>query len=273
MEDCKDKEVERTHFSMLTLERRQKILQWILREGRAEVAELASAFGVSAMTIRRDLKALEDEGFLARSRGGALPRGGLIGEIPYRSKATTHLELKRGIARLAAELVEDNSTVILDAGSTTLEVARCLKRSKQGLTVVTNDLNIAMELADVPGFKVLITGGEVQPGVYCLLGEEAVGFLRAISVNIAFLGAGAVDLTGLYTPTLDKVHLKKAMIASAAQAVLVADHTKFGKKAFAKVCDLKALDCIISDDRLPSQMVTEMKRRGVNLILAKPDEG
>ncbi|SMB89696.1 transcriptional regulator, DeoR family [Thermanaeromonas toyohensis ToBE] len=256
---------------MLTLERRQKILQWILREGRAEVAELASAFGVSTMTIRRDLKALENEGLLARSRGGALSRNGLIGEIPYRSKVTSHLELKRGIAKVAAGLVENNSTVILDAGSTTLEVARCLKKSKENLTIVTNDLNIAIELADVPGFKVLTTGGEVQPGVYCLLGEEALAFLRSISVNIAFLGAGAVDLAGLYTPTLDKVHLKRAMVASAAKAVLVADHTKFGRKAFAKVCELKVVDLIITDNQLAPQIVAEMERQGINLILAEPD--
>jgi len=257
---------------MLTLERRQKILQWILKEGRAEVGELASAFGVSTMTIRRDLKALEEEGLLTRSRGGALPKNGLIGEIPYRSKATSHLELKKGIAKVAADLVENNDTVILDAGSTTLEVARCLKRSKENLTIVTNDLNIAMELADVPGFKVLTTGGEVQPGVYCLLGEEALSFLRSITVNIAFLGAGAVDLGGLYTPTLDKVHLKRAMIGSAGKAVLVADHTKFGRKAFAKVCELKAVDLIITDNGLDPQMVAEMKRLGISLILAEPEE-
>ncbi|MCG0277972.1 MAG: DeoR/GlpR family DNA-binding transcription regulator [Thermanaeromonas sp.] len=257
---------------MLTLERRQKILQWVLREGRAEVGELASAFGVSTMTIRRDLKALEDEGLLTRSRGGALPKNGLIGEIPYRSKATSHLELKKGIAKVAADLVENNDTVILDAGSTTLEVARCLKRSKENLTIVTNDLNIAMELADVPGFKVLTTGGEVQPGVYCLLGEEALSFLRSITVNIAFLGAGAVDLTGLYTPTLDKVYLKRAMIGSAGKVVLVADHTKFGRKAFAKVCELKAMDFIITDNGLAPQVVAEIERLGVNLILAEPEK-
>lgn len=258
---------------MLTLERRQKILQWIIREGRAEVSELASAFGVSAMTIRRDLRALENEGLLARARGGALPKNGFIREVPYQSKAASHLELKRSIASVAASMVENGDSVILDAGSTTLEIARCLKKSKDNLTVVTTDLNIALELADAPGFKVLTTGGQVQPGVYCLLGEEAVSFLRSISVNIAFLGAGAIDVAeGLYTPTLEKAPLKRAMIASATKAVLVADHNKFGHRAFAKVCGLEVIDVIVTDEYIKSDIVAEMERRGIRVVLARAKE-
>lgn len=258
---------------MLTLERRRKILQWIARRGKAEVMELAANFGVSPMTIRRDLKALEQEGLLLRARGGALANGSFVEEVPYRCKVAANIELKRLIAEKACSLIKNGDSIVLDAGSTTLEVARCLKKSGKNLTVVTNDLNIALELADTSNIKVLTTGGQVQSGIYCLLGEEAIDFIRSVSVNISFLGAGAIDTDlGLYTPTLEKAHLKRAMITCAAKSVVVADHTKFGHRAFARVCGLESINTVITDSGIDKEIKAQMESLQIKVILASPEK-
>ncbi|HEX3015371.1 MAG TPA: DeoR/GlpR family DNA-binding transcription regulator [Desulfobacteria bacterium] len=257
---------------MLTAERRKRILEFISREGRAEVAELAEYFGVSGMTIRRDLNALDANGLLERAHGGAVANGSFAREVPYRFKAISNIDLKRQIARAAAALVKDGDTLILDAGSTALEIAKQLKKQKNGLTIVTPDLKIAIELADVPGFKVLTTGGMVQCETYCCLGEEALTFLKTISVNIAFIGTPSIDLaSGLYTPTLAKAHLKKAMINSANQVVIAADHTKFGRRAFSKICGFESVHSVISDNQLSSPSVAKLEQMGIKVILAQAE--
>lgn len=250
-------------------ERRKMILKCIADEGRVEVNELAETFGVSVMTIRRDLKQLEQKGFLTRTWGGAIASEDFIDEIPYKQKAMANTELKQSIAKIAVKLVNENDSVILDAGSTTLEIAKILKSERKYLTVVTNDLKIALELADTPHIKVYTTGGYVQSGVYCLMGDEALSFLRSINSNIAFIGAGAIDVdAGVYTPTMEKAHLKRAMIQNTATAVLVADHTKFGRQAFAKVCEIEQFDVIITNECISNEIISQIEDRGVKTIMA-----
>ncbi|NLI91122.1 MAG: DeoR/GlpR transcriptional regulator [Peptococcaceae bacterium] len=255
---------------MLTEERRKGILDFVTKEGRAEVAELAEHFQVSTMTIRRDLNALNSKGLLERARGGALANESLVNEIPYKVKATSNVDIKKSIAQEAVSFVKDGDSVILDAGSTTLQIAKQLKLIKKDITVVTNDLNIALELADDPNVKVITTGGRVQPGTYSLYGEDAVTFITSVSVNIVFLGGSAIDTTsGVYTPTLEKAHLKRAMINSAAKIILAADHTKFGNRAFAKVCDFDEVDVVISDNKLDSISIQQIEKMGISLKLCK----
>jgi DeoR/GlpR family transcriptional regulator of sugar metabolism len=255
---------------MLTEERRKGILDFVTKEGRAEVAELAEHFQVSTMTIRRDLNALNSKGLLERARGGALANESLVNEIPYKVKATSNVEIKKSIAQEAVRLVRDGDSLILDAGSTTLEIAKQLKLARKDITVLTNDLNIALELADEPNLRVITTGGRVQPGTYSLFGEEALDFITSVSVNTVFLGGGAIDTTsGVYTPTLEKAYIKRAMISSAAKIVLVADHTKFGCRAFAKVCDFNEVDVVISDKELDPISIQQIEKMGIELKLCK----
>lgn len=250
-------------------ERRNMILKCIASEGRAEVNKLAETFGVSVMTIRRDLKELEQKGFITRTWGGAIASESFIDEIPYKQKAVTNIELKESIARMAAKLINKNDSVILDAGSTTLEIAKILRVESKSLTIVTNDLNIALELADVPQIKVYTTGGYVQSMVYCLIGDEALNFINSINSNIAFIGAGAIDLdTRVYTPTMEKAHLKRAMIQNTANAVLVADYTKFGHRAFAKVCEIEQFDMVITNEGIPDEIVDQIENKGIKAIMA-----
>ncbi len=250
-----------------TRERRKKILDWLRQHGQVQVRAMAQQFGVSEMTIRRDLERLAKEGHLVRTYGGAALAGGLIPELPYAAKAAEHTEEKRRIARFAASLVQEGDVVLLDAGSTTAEIARCLK-GRSGITVVTCDLKIAMELCDEQGIRVLVTGGTAMPQVYNLLGPIAEQTLRALTVNLAFVGTSAADVEyGLTTPTLEKVPLKQAIIRAGQRSVLVADASKFSRRSTFQICELSALSMIISDRSLPQHVADAIRKGGVPLEL------
>ncbi|BAD41283.1 DeoR-family transcriptional regulator [Symbiobacterium thermophilum IAM 14863] len=248
-------------------ERLDQILKHLQQHGQVQVRDLAQQFGVSEMTIRRDLERLAREGHLVRTYGGATAAAGLIGEQPFAAKAVSHIEEKERIARAAADLVQDGDVVLLDAGSTTLAISRCL-RGRKGLTVITVDLKIALELCDEPGIEVIVTGGTAMPEIYSLLGPVAEQFLRGLTVNIAFLGSSAVDVDfGLTTPTLSKVPLKRAMIGAAQHAVLVADSSKFNRRATYQICPLSSLSRVITDDGLPPAAAAAIRKGGITLDL------
>lgn len=237
---------------MLPIERRQAILARIEREGSVEIDTLARDLNVSGMTIRRDLSALEKEGKLIRSHGGAISPKGLIAETPFKKKVSKHTDLKRKIAKRAAQMIPKNGQILLDSGTTTLEIARLIKY-RNDLVIVTNDIKISIELLD-SGSKVICTGGDLQQGVGSFLGPHVQTMLEQIEVDLLFLGAHAVNIhSGITAPTMDKAHVKKLMVKSARQIYLVADHSKFGERAFAHVCNLEELDRIITDDQFSEQ--------------------
>lgn len=241
---------------MLAEERRRRIADHVRRHGRAEVTELSALFGVSRMTVRRDLAALATGGLLARSWGGALvAEESLSTEMPYALKRRDNEEIKRRIGQHAAALVRDGEVVILDGGSTTFHIATHL-RGKRGLTVVTNDLKIGIEIALLPAITLVTTGGILQAGGFSLLGPQAEDFLAGIRANRAFLGADAVDpARGASTRTLLEVAVKRAMIAAATEAILVADHTKFARQAFAQFCRIDELAMVITDRAVPPDVL------------------
>ncbi len=248
---------------MLAQERRRIIAAHVQRHGRAEVAELSAMFGVSTMTIRRDLDALARSGVLARSWGGALtPDTTLSTEMPYALKRRENEEAKRRIGQYAAGLVQNGDVVILDAGSTTFHIATHL-RGKRDVTVVTNDLKIAVEVAPLHGMTLVVTvGGIVQPDTYTLLGPQAEEFLSSIHANRAFLGADAVDVErGASTRTLHEVTMKQAMIAASAEAVLVVDHSKFQRQAFARFCHMEDLALVITDRDASAELLDPLGER------------
>lgn len=248
---------------MLAQERRRIIAEHVSRHGRAEVAELSAMFGVSAMTVRRDLDALARSGVLARSWGGALvPDATLSTEMPYALKRRENEEAKRRIGQYAAGLVQNGDVVILDAGSTTFHIATHL-RGKRDVTVVTNDLKIAVEVAPLHGITLVVTvGGIVQPDTFTMLGPQAEAFLSGIHANRAFLGADAVDVErGASTRTLHEVAIKQAMIAASAEAILVADHSKFQRQAFARFCHMEDLALVITDRGASADLLDPLSER------------
>ena len=254
---------------MLAEERRKRVLEWLQQEGRLQVAEVARRLAVSPMTVRRDLERLEAEGLLVRTHGGALPVGATATqELPYASKRAREVEAKRKIGRLAASLIQPGETVILDAGSTTLEIARHLPR-RIPLKVVTNDLLIAQELADREGIDVYVTGGLVRRGVYSLQGAETEAYLRSTHVDRAFLGADGVDPAhGLYTTNRQKVPVKRAMLAAADRTYVVADRTKLGRRAFARFAGLDEVGALICDEGADAALLAQLEEAGLQVLRA-----
>lgn len=254
---------------MFPEERRRRILEQMRSGAAVTVADLASEFGVSESSIRRDLRDLEQSGLLARTHGGALPVDGTLEEPSFAEKSALHLAEKREIARVAAGLVKDGDSIILDAGTTTLEIARLLLQ-RRDLTVVTNAYHIAAEMADAPGIRVVVTGGEIKGNTLALVGPMAERALEEINVDRVFLGTNGLDLErGLTTPTQAEAAIKRRMIAAARQTIVVADHTKMGKVAFATIAPVTRAHIIITDRHMDSDVARELKARGVEVLVAQ----
>lgn len=172
---------------------------------------------------------------------------------------------KKAVARKALSLIEENFTIILDSGTTTLELAKLLKH-RNDLTIVTNDVNIASELLDSSN-KVIVTGGELQQGIGALYGTATQQMLEIIHADIFFLGAHAIDVeSGVTAPTFEKSLIKQLMVNAAARTWLLADSSKFNKKAFSKVCSLNEIEGIITDQNTDSQIV-EVYQEKTQLLL------
>lgn len=233
---------------MLPEERQAFLLQKLQENGYIEVADMASRLSVSVITVRRDLERMEQESRCIRTRGGAIRVGrSTTLELPYDVKRRRCLEEKRRIAAAASELIGDRETIILDAGSTTYELATLLLH-RRGLTVATNDLQIATKLASNPDITVVCTGGVARANVYTLVGPQAESLLRSLCVNKTFIGADAIHADGaIANANLEEVAVKQAMIQAGEQVILLADSSKFAVTGFAKVCDLSQVDTLITD--------------------------
>lgn len=246
-------------------DRRAQILTHLQQNGHVHVRSLVGSLGVSEMTVRRDLELLFEEGLAVRTYGGALWTEGLTQEKALAAKAVEHTVEKERIAAHAASLVQPGDVVILDAGSTTGALARRL-RERKGLTVITNDLKIAASLSEEPGIHVIVTGGTAQPGGYNLLGPLAEQTLMGITADYAFLGCDSVDVQyGLSTPSLEKVPIKQAIIKAARRSVLLADSSKFARRAAFRVSALSDFSLVVTDAGIPEDLVRSVRGRGIDI--------
>lgn len=226
--------------------------------------EVARRFGVSTMTVRRDLQRLEQHGLIIRTHGGAVSKE-VHAELPYRMKVAANIREKRCIAREAVADVRPGDRIVLDAGTTTFEVARLLKALER-LTIITNDLLIAQELSACKHLEVYFAGGLIQPHLNCAIGSVTADFLSSLHVDWAFIGGSHIDIdTGVSTPLLDKARVKQAMMKAAVRAVLVADSSKFGRRSFAQVASLNEFYRVITDDALAPDQQEALRRRDVPL--------
>jgi len=243
---------------MLTDERRTQILKRLNESRYVQVSELADEFDVTTVTIRRDLDEMESDGLCIRKRGGAIRvNPGVTLEMPYNIKRHEMVGEKERIAQQALNLIEDGDTIILDSGSTTYSLALLLN-TRTRLTVVTNDLKIALKLSENPQIQLICTGGNARTSVYSLEGSIAESFIKDIKVDKTFLGADAIHPDGVISNVnMEEVAIKRAMIKSADLNFLLADSSKFEKSGFFKVCELSDVDFLITDDGL-SKNASEM---------------
>jgi DeoR family fructose operon transcriptional repressor len=254
--------------AMFVEERQRAIHEMLSTQGKVTVEELAAAFRVSAPTVRNDLARLEEQGLLQRTHGGAIAASPTLYEPPYAQRQVIRQEEKRAIARAAAALVENGETVLLDAGTTTYELALLLKE-RHRLTVVTNSLANAQALSDSPGIDVILVGGLLQPRRKALLGPLAARFLESFHVDRAFLAFNGVHPSGGFTVTdFDAAELKRRMMAAASESIALADSGKIGQVAFAKVGPLSEAARLITDPGAPSDMVARLSETGLEVIVA-----
>jgi DeoR/GlpR family transcriptional regulator of sugar metabolism len=253
---------------MLAYQRRTKILDLIREEGTVRVTALSDIFSVSEVTIRQDLEKLADDGLVEREHGGAH-----LGEISQQVSSLTlqhreNMPQKESIGKAAAAMVTNATSIILDAGSTTTEIARHLNGFEQ-LTVVTNALNIALLLGSRGGISTLMTGGEFKAPTLSLTGEKAGAFFSNVNADTVFLATAGVDArAGLTYPGFADIPVKSAMIKAAQRVVLVADSSKIGKKSLATLGPVSLVHTLITDNGISESDRNSLRKAGVEVVVA-----
>jgi DeoR family transcriptional regulator, fructose operon transcriptional repressor len=249
---------------MLVDERRTNILQVVEQKGFVALQELADRVGASESTVRRDLEYLDGIGQIRRTRGGAAYVGESITTFDERSSKAS-IEKQR-IARAAANLVEPGEAVLLDGGTTTLEVARHL--AGKSLQVVTNSLPIVNLLVNQPQIELLMIGGYLYPKTGVALGPAAIGTLKNIHVRRLFMSVGGLTEKGLFNSNALLVETERQMIESAEEVIVVSDSGKLGHSALAHLCSLDVVDRLVVDAGITPEWRQIVQRAGVELIVA-----
>jgi DeoR/GlpR family transcriptional regulator of sugar metabolism len=247
----------------LPAQRRQEMLRAV-RGGQVHVGDLAESFGVSEMTVRRDLGRLASEGKLERVRGGAVEADA---ERPFAETAVEHFDGKDRMGAAAAALLHEGQTVMVDIGTTTLQAARHLRG--RALTVVTSSLAVYEELLADPSIELVLPGGVVRRNYRSLVGPLAEDALRQLGADVLLLGASAIDAEGgVWDSTMVEVPIKRAMIAGAARVVLLADQRKFDRSSAMRICGLDAVDHIVTDAPLPAGAASLAREAGIEVTVA-----
>lgn len=248
--------------------RHREILARLEAKGEQSVEDLAHHFGVSPMTVRRDLADLVAAGQAQRTHGGAVLSPTGIAQFHFVRRNETRVAEKRAVARLAAARVQAGMAVLIDTGTTALEVAREL-RTVEGLRIVTTSLPVAAELHDAPGQELLLLGGSVRRGEPDLTGPLTERNLAEFRVDVAILGADAAEPDGVFTDDPAVARVARAMISAARDAILVLDHGKFARRAFAKYADWDQFAAVVTDTGLPENVRAWLARSGPELVLAR----
>lgn len=249
-------------------ERQQRILEIARGNRQVTVADLSDRFDVSEVTIRRDLRDLAEQGVLRRAHGGAVVAVPAPPEPPVVQRMGRVESCKECIGRAAAALVADGDSVFIGSGSTTTYVARHLVERRE-LTVVTNALNVATELATAGGVTVVVTGGMMRASELSLIGHITEQALREVRVEKVILGMQAIDLeAGMTNDYLPEVMTDRTTIQMASELIVVADHTKFGKVASAYIAPVERVTTIVTDAGIDPEKVARLEAMGVQVIIA-----
>jgi DeoR family transcriptional regulator of aga operon len=264
-----ERQMARMTDKLTQMQRLEAIRQELLRADEVSIDELAGRFHVSGMTVRRDLELLESRGDVIRTHGGAALAKRLTFEFSFREKQNRNNRQKACIARLAAGHIEDGQVVILDTGTTTLEIARQLM-GRRSVTVITTSLAIVSALQFAAGVRTVLLGGFLRggsPDLHGPLTEQNVDMFRA---DVAFMGADAIDLDGsTYADDLQVVNLDRKMAANAARVIVVADSSKFGRNGMCRIFSPGDYDSIFSDSGLGRDVLKRLARKGVHVDIAE----
>lgn len=254
---------------MLAIERRNAILEKLQAERRVVVSELSNLFDVSEETIRRDLEKLENEGFVIKSYGGAVLKENTNLDLPFKVRKNTNVVGKQRIAELIKEMIHEGEHIFLDASSTAVAIAKAIK-DHDDITIITNSLEIAIELLDAPGCKVISTGGVVTESSYALVGHVTDRTISSYCVDKAIVSSKGFDLNVGFTDS-DERHAnnKKSMLSGARVKILAVDSSKFNKISFAKIGDFKDITTVVTDKRPADEWLEKFEQYKVECIYAE----
>lgn len=251
---------------MIPVERQQQILHLLAERGAISITELTERLEVSHMTIRRDIQKLEEKGRVLSVSGGVSLSQRIKSEPTHADKRGLMQEAKLAIARSAAAQVAEGRTIYLDAGTTSLELARELA-AREDLMIVTNDFMVCAYLIDHFRGRLYHTGGQVIRENQSCVGEATAHFLSNLHLDIAFLSSSSWDVMGISTPSEQKVPVKRAVVEAAATRILICDSSKYGKVGTFKVVGWEVIDQVITDGQLPESARDMLAQHGVKLTL------
>ncbi len=253
-----------------TVSRRMEILAQLDKNEQVNVNDLSAHLDVSSVTIRNDLKQLEKKNMLLRARGGAMKiTQSYVGlDYPLSDKQKKHLLEKREIARRAVELIEEGNTIILDSGSTTFELAKNLEKF-ENLTVITNAINIANCLANHKNINVIVPGGTLRRNSLSLVGMLAEKGFKNYFCDKLFLGVDGFDTSyGISTPNSEEAHMNQIMIEISQKVIVVADSSKFQRRAFAFIAGIHKIHTVITDKGIAEEQKSKLENLGIEVIIA-----
>ncbi|MDB5261916.1 MAG: transcriptional regulator, partial [Adhaeribacter sp.] len=248
-------------------ERHQHILNKLQREGQVQVLDLGEELHVSSVTIRKDLKLLEDKGLLFRTHGGATQHNPYTVDRPVNEKEKIQSGEKNRIGLAGAALVQPNDSILIASGTTVLALAKNIK-PQENLTVITSALPVALELIRHPAIEVLQLGGLLRKNSSSVAGPYSERFLTDFSCSKLFLGVDGIDLEfGLTTTNVMEAHLNRQMIAISQKTIVLADSTKFGKRGFGRICGFEDIDQVITDKGISEHIIKTLEGKGVKVTL------
>ena len=248
-------------------ERRQRILRVAESQQRVTVEGLAKLFAVSPVTIRSDLARLERQGLITRTHGGAVPALPQRVDLAFAAREQVQQNEKERIGVAAASLIQNGESIALDASTTALQLARNLRGAKE-ITVITNGIRVAEEIANYPGLTIMLLGGLIRPAAMSVVGNWSEAVLHQINVGKAFVGAKGFTLAqGLTDVDGEEVKLKQALVAVAREVTAIIDHTKWGQVGLATFCPTDRIHRIITNRAAPKDLVQKARQRGIEVML------
>ena len=249
-----------------TVERRDSIIQIIQKNGKVRVDTLSDKFDVSSVTIRNDLDFLEKKGIVHRTHGGALLRKSVYEDPSLEEKQQLYRKEKQRIGEKAVELIKDGDSILLDSGTTAMEIAQRLN-GKKNLTVMTNAINLALKLGNPESMSVMLTGGLLRKESFSLVGPEAEATISNYYFDKLFLGVDGLDINfGLTTPNPMEAQLNRIMVERAQQVIAITDSSKFGRHSFSYICDVDVISTLITDTNISVEFERELLRRNIDVI-------
>ena len=257
---------------MLAVERRNLILEKLQDEKRVVVSELSILFDVSEETIRRDLDKLDKEGLATKSYGGAVLNENTSLDMPFNVRKKRNMRGKQVIAELVSELIGEGEHIIVDPSTTAVAIVKALK-SRKRLTVITNSIEVLVELSDVSGWDVICTGGTLRENYLALVGPKATDVIHSFHADRVILSCKGIDRENGITDSNEMFsQVKQTMLKSAKQRILAVDYTKFGNVAFSQICELSAIDMVVTDVRPSDEWMDYFAEKGIECLYGKEDD-